>query len=79
MVSSEGSIEMKKLFEEVGMFEFERNSPYLSDEQKIHGIGAHEEEHALHDINDERMEEKNALINEMKERKDYIKEVLNDF
>lgn len=63
-----------KLMEDMGMFEFEKEHPYHSDIQKIHGIGAHEEEHALREIINKKQEEINALNTEKKERLQFIDE-----
>ena len=57
--------------EKAGLKDFEEQHPYQDDTQRIHGIGAHEEIHALGNS-----DENTAIANEIKERLEYIKEVL---
>jgi len=77
-ISSRLSTKMEDVFNETNLYDFEANHPYESVEQRIHGIGAHEEEHALRPIDDEQQEEYNAQMAEMRERLEYIKEVENE-
>ena len=57
--------------EKAGLKDFEEQYPYQDDIQRIHGTGAHEETHALGNS-----DENAAIANEIKERLEYIKEVL---
>ena len=57
--------------EKAGLKDFEEQHPYQDDTQRIHGTGAHEEIHALGNS-----DENTAIANEIKERLEYIKEVL---
>ena len=57
--------------EKAGLKDFEEQYPYQDDVQRIHGAGAHEEIHALGNS-----DENAAIANEIKERLEYIKEVL---
>ena len=57
--------------EKAGLKDFEEQYPYQDDVQRIHGTGAHEEIHALGNS-----DENAAIANEIKERLEYIKEVL---
>lgn len=57
--------------EKAGLKDFEEQHPYQDDTQRIHGRGAHEEIHALGNS-----DENAAIANEIKERLEYIKEVL---
>ena len=60
-----------KIMTDLGMQEFEKMYPFQTEEQKIHGIGAHEEVHAMGNP-----DETAAFDNEKKERLEYIQEVL---
>ena len=58
---------------DVGIIEFEKKHPYQTKEERIHGIGAHEEVHAMGN-----QDEKSAFSNEMKERLEYIEKNYNE-
>ena len=62
----------KDAYEATEMGDFDQSHPYQSEEQKIHGIGAHEESHALDNASEEQ-----ALETEKRERLEYIKENSN--
>ena len=78
LISTDLNSGMEAVLKETGLRDFEAIHPYKSEEQLIHGIGAHEEEHALRPLDDERQEEVNAQKAEMRERIEYIKEVANE-
>ena len=71
LVSNPDESEFEEAYRLTEIEEFEKQYPYQTEEQKIHGIGAHEETHAL-----DNGSEADALNNEKKERLEYIKEVL---
>lgn len=71
LVSNPDESEFEEAYRLTEMEEFEKQYPYQTEEQKIHGIGAHEETHAL-----DNGSKADALNNEKKERLEYIKEVL---
>ena len=78
LISTDLNSGMEAVLKETGLRDFEAIHPYKSEEQLIHGIGAHEEEHALRPLDDERQEEVNAQKAEMRERIEYIEEVANE-
>ncbi len=66
--------------DDAGYTEFNIKYPFLTDEQRIHGVGAHEETHLMpqnieyQEKNDYYNSEKEAYENEIRERSEYIKE-----